>query len=64
MEYKILTAGDPETLEGLVFAYINVGWEPQGGVALSTVWLYGHDTDDHEDSVAVTTYAQAMIYRK
>lgn len=51
MKYKILINSDITSLEEKAQDMVDVGWEPKGGVAISS----GHGTD---------WYHQAMILRK
>lgn len=37
MDYKIVSARHPSTLEGLVYLYMKEGWKPHGGICSTNV---------------------------
>lgn len=55
MQYTILLATDPSSLSSAVNELIGNGWEPQGGVVVTTV----HEEQEGE----LTQWAQAMVKR-
>ena len=49
-----------DELESLVKSYIDKGWEPIGGVAISTVYYLDGTRGGYPESHPNTIYAQAM----
>lgn len=59
-EYQIIRRETFEELEEAVNAFINQGWEPVGGVAVTLGYSVYTNREDHVSSDATTICAQAI----
>lgn len=57
-EYDVISADTPEELKAAVRVALADGWEPQGGIAVSSYWY-------NENGTMITCwgYCQAMVKR-
>jgi hypothetical protein len=64
MEYEILGADDIKNLETVVRDAIADGWEPLGGVSVSSHYRSYVDRDGFTEGESNYTFVQAMVKRK
>lgn len=64
IEYQVLTEDNPTALAISVMEALGLGWELQGGVAVS-VMGYAYENYEHNlNHISETIYAQAMFRRQ
>lgn len=64
MEYEILGADDLKNLESVVRDALAEGWEPLGGVAVSSHYArWTNERKGWEESETRYTFLQAMVKR-